>query len=112
MNKPPLKRNDLIYPELCYMIVGVLFDVWNTVGYGHREKYHQNAVVEGLKAAKLSFQREMPTPLLYQNKQIGKYILDFLIENKIVLELKVRDFFSQKDLKQTYAYLKANQLKL
>ncbi len=43
------KRNDLIYPELSYKINGILFDVYNKLGPGHKEKYHQLAVCEALK---------------------------------------------------------------
>lgn len=35
-----LKRKDLIYPDLSYQIVGVLFNVWNELGSGYYEKYY------------------------------------------------------------------------
>jgi len=40
------KRDDLIYPELSYKINGILFDVYNELGPGHKEKYYQAAVFE------------------------------------------------------------------
>ncbi|PIS29970.1 MAG: hypothetical protein COT41_03880 [Candidatus Portnoybacteria bacterium CG08_land_8_20_14_0_20_40_83] len=48
----------------------------------------------------------------YKNKPIGIYYFDFLIDDKIVLEIKVRDYFSKKDITQLYSYLKAKNLKL
>jgi hypothetical protein len=39
--------DDLLYPELCYKIVGVLFDVYNSLGNGHQEKVYQRAVAGG-----------------------------------------------------------------
>lgn len=50
------KRGDLIYPELSYQIVGILFDVYNEVGSGHKEKYYQNAVAVALKNSAIDFQ--------------------------------------------------------
>jgi len=51
-------------------------------------------------------------PLIFQEEVIGKYYFDFLIEDKIVLELKRGDYFSKQDIEQIYRYLKINNLKL
>ena len=40
--KTQLKREDIIYPELSYEIIGVLFEVYRELGSGYREKYYQN----------------------------------------------------------------------
>jgi len=50
--------------------------------------------------------------LKYRGREIGIYFLDFLIEDKIILEIKKREYFSKKDIDQVYAYLKATKLKL
>lgn len=42
-------KNKIIYPELSYEIVGVLFDVFNDLGYGLQEKYYYRAI-EQVKA--------------------------------------------------------------
>jgi GxxExxY protein len=54
-----LKRKDLIYPELSYTIVGILFEVYNHLGPGHKEKYYQKAVAVALRAAKASFKEQV-----------------------------------------------------
>ena len=107
-----VKRKDLIYPELCYKIIGILFVVWTELGFGHKESFYQNALVEEFKNANLNFKEQLPVKIMYKNKKIGIYYFDFLIENKMILELKVRNFFSQKDIRQLYSYLKAKDLKL
>ncbi len=43
---------------------------------------------------------------------VGRYYFDFLIEDKIILEIKVRNYFSKKDIEQLNSYLKATRLKL
>lgn len=50
--------------------------------------------------------------LKFKEKIIGKYILDFLVKNKIIVELKTVDRFNQVDFKQVLAYFKAKNLKL
>ncbi|OGD66210.1 hypothetical protein A3F08_03155 [Candidatus Berkelbacteria bacterium RIFCSPHIGHO2_12_FULL_36_9] len=106
------KREDLIYPELSYGIVGILFDVYNEVGFGHKEKYYQNAIRVALKNTKFRFKEQVYSPLEYKEERIGKYFLDFLIEEKIILEIKVGSLFRRQNIDQVYAYLKANNLKL
>ncbi len=107
-----LKRKDLIYPELCYQIIGILFTVWTKLSFGHKESFYQKAVVEEFKNNKIKFKEQLPVKISYREKIIGIYYFDFLIEDKIILEIKVRNYFSQKDIKQLYSYLKAKQLKL
>ncbi|MBU3901043.1 GxxExxY protein [Patescibacteria group bacterium] len=105
-------RDDLVYPELSYKIVGILFDVWSNIGSNHKEAFYQRAVVKDLERAKLSFIEQLPVKINYKGDLVGKYFFDFLIDDKIVLEIKVRDYFSKKDISQLYSYLKVKNLKL
>ena len=102
----------LIYEDLSYKIIGIIFKVYNKLGYGYHEKYYQRAIVIELNKENLNFTREKEIRLSYQNENIGKYFLDFIIENKIVLELKVANSFYPQDMKQILSYLKASGLKL
>lgn len=112
MSTRELKRKDLIYPDLAYRIMGVLFRVWTSIGSNHKESFYQKAVAVDLAESGLSFEEQLPVKLNYKNKPIGIYYFDFLIDNKIVLEIKVRDYFSKKDISQLCSYLKAKNLKL
>ncbi len=105
-------EDKVLYRELSYEVVGVLFDVYNEVGYGHREKHYENAVAIGLEKRRLRYQRQLYSEVLYEGKTIGKYFFDFLIESAIVLELKQGNTFSKQHIEQVYSYLKASNLKL
>ncbi len=107
-----LKRNDLLYPELSFRINGVLFDVFKQLGGGHREKYYQEAVKLGLQKAGLKFKEQFYVPLKFDGKIVGKYYLDFLIEDKIVLELKRGKIIAINNVDQVKQYLSALNLKL
>ena len=48
----------------------------------------------------------------YGNKDLGIYVLDFLVFGKIILELKQKSFISAKNIDQLYKYLRATNLKL
>lgn len=107
-----MDKNDLVYSELSYKIVGIAFKIYNSLGYGHKEKYYQRAFANELKNQELPFVREKTIKLVYENSCIGKYILDFVIDDKIVVELKIFDEKSNVHLKQVLQYLKAAEKKL
>ncbi|MEK7573201.1 MAG: GxxExxY protein [Patescibacteria group bacterium] len=102
----------IIQKELSYKIMGILFSVHNELGNRYQEKYYQRAIEEGLKQEKLNFKKELSVDLLYNGKKIGKYFLDFLIEDKVILEIKTVDRLKPKDFKQVLGYLTANNMEL
>lgn len=104
--------NKVIYPELSYEIVGILFDVYNELGFGYQEKYYDDAVAKGLSLKHIGYERQVQYNIQYKNNPIGKARLDFLVEGKIVLELKVGKYFTKQSFDQVNGYLKATNKKL
>lgn len=107
-----VRRQDLIYPELSYQIVGCAFQVQNEIGGGHHEKYYQRALSESFRNAGILFQQQVYYPLQYQNKTVGKNFLDFLVDGKVVVEIKKGEKFSKRHIDQVLEYLKTSGLKL
>jgi len=105
-------RDDLLYKELSYKIVGVLFNVFNELGYGYQEKYYQKAIEQSFNLARIKYKKQISFKLAYKGKIIGLYRLDFLIEDKIVLELKVGKRFAKNDFDQVKGYLQATNKNL
>lgn len=110
--KNKIKRTDLVYPDLSFKIVGVLFEVHNQLGGSHKEKYYYNSIKVLLEKNKISYKEQIIVPLLVNDKKVGKYILDFLVEDKIVLEIKAGDHFRREYINQVYSYLVSTNLKL
>ena len=106
------KTIQLIYPDLSYKLVGILFTVFNELGYGYQEKYYQRAIAKVLKENKIEFKEQVYAPLEFKGERIGGYYLDFLIENRLILEIKKGDRFSKTNIDQVYSYLKRFNLKL
>jgi len=110
-----VKKNDrskIIFPKLSYKIVGVLFEVYNHLGPGFQEKHYQRAIVRELKKEKMPFKEQVYSPLIYKEENIGSQFIDFLIDNKIILEIKKGDRFSKNNIDQILNYLKTKKLKL
>jgi GxxExxY protein len=112
MKSTALKRSDLVYPELCYQTIGVLFSVYNELGYGHKEKIYQKAVAEAFRECGLKFREQLYAPVIFRGKNIGKNYFDFLIDDKLVLEIKRDDYFHKSHIEQLYNYLVVKDLKL
>lgn len=112
IRRKTVKRKDLLYPELSYQTVGALFDVFNELDYGYRELYYQRALSQRLKEIRVPFKEQIRFPLTYRGKQIGWQTADFLIDSKIILELKRGLRISKRDIEQVVAYLEASGAKL
>ncbi|MDP2676874.1 MAG: GxxExxY protein [bacterium] len=110
--KPKLQRNDIVYPELSYKINGILFDVFKEMGFGYQEKYYGKALAVRLTEEGLKFKEQVSMPIQYHAEDIGRYIFDFLIEDRIILELKKGDYFRKENMEQVIGYLKASGLRL
>jgi len=102
----------LIYPELSYRVVGILYDVYNQLGSGYQEKYYQRAVAKALKDGDIAYKREKCVPLEFRGQGIGRHFVDFEIEGKILLELKTTNQILPKDVKQVLMYLHSTGLPL
>ena len=109
---PIANKVELVYPELSYKIVGVLFAVSNELGFGHRESTVQQAVSQALRNADISFIEQEPAELRIAGEVVKRYRLDFLIEHKLILELKSKERFDRQDVAQVYDYLKGHKLRL
>lgn len=107
-----LRRKDLIYPELSYKIVGCLYNVFNELGSNHREKYYQKALAYEFNQKGIKFIKELPIDLKYKGNVLGRNFLDFLIDDKIVLEIKVGKHFTKNNFDQVHDYLNLKNLKL
>lgn len=99
------KENKLIYPELSYLITGICFTVHNELGRYCREKQYCDLIEKQFQNSKISYERE------YRIRKSGN-IIDFLIDDKILIEVKAKRFILKEDYFQTQRYLQAINKKL
>lgn len=107
-----MKPAKLIESELSYQLADILFKVHNKLGPLYQEKYYQRAVEKELQAEKIPFEREKSVFIEYNNQRIGKYSVDFVIDNKIVLEIKTLKYLHPKYVNQLLGYLNKLQIQL
>lgn len=105
-------KDKIVFPDLSYGIVGSAFEVFNELGWGLSEKDYQKALMKEFERRKIKFKREIYIPLQYKNVNIGRYYADFIIEDKILLEIKVISRLGYIHVKQLFGYLKSAGVKL
>lgn len=98
---------ELLYKELTEKIIKALFEVFNTLGPGLSEITYRRAVIEELNDANVIFKTEIELPIFYKKKKIGAHRMDFLVGEKVILELKVKSGLEPVDEAQVITYLKA-----
>lgn len=98
--------------ELTHRIIGVLYDTYNSIGFGFQEKHYYRAIKIKLTEAGFKVQEQLLNRILIDGKIIGRYFLDFLIDDQIILEIKVANGVYPAHIKQVLHYLRANNLKL
>ncbi len=99
------EKNKVIYPELSYLVTGVCFNVHNEKGRFMRERQYCDNIEKRLKEAKVPYKREAVI------RDTGN-VVDFIVDNKIILEVKAKRLIEKVDFYQTQRYLQATNLKL
>ena len=102
----------VVHPELSYRIIGTAFKVFNNIGYGFGERHYQRAFANALAAVAIPFTKEQLVTTRYEGQPLGRYFLDFVVDDKIVVELKVRPRLGYTHVKQTMSYLKSTGYQL
>ncbi len=105
-------ENDFLYPDLTYEIRGAIFSIKKKLGLGHKEVVYQKALEEEFNRLGLNFEKEKTVDIAYNNKKVGVYRPDFVIEDKIILELKALPFMGKYEKRQVWQYLKGTEYKL
>jgi len=106
------RKVDLLYGDLTYKIRGAVFAVHKTLGSGHKELIYHKALSVELKNQGLRFVEEKPIPIKYEKIKVGVYRPDFVIEDKIIIEIKAVSFMVKNHLEQMKHYLIATDYKL
>ncbi|PIW91960.1 MAG: GxxExxY protein [Candidatus Nealsonbacteria bacterium CG_4_8_14_3_um_filter_37_23] len=101
-----------LYKEVSYLIKGGAFEVYQQFRNRHKEKLYQRALVEYLQAKGLTIEKEKQIPIYFQNKKVGVYIPDIVVNNIIFIELKCKPLITQDDIKQFWYYLKSSNYKV
>jgi len=107
-------NTDLLYPDLSYKVRGAIMSVASKYGKGLKENIYQKALAEEFEKIGINYQQQKRITIysVETAKPLGTYVPDFVIEDKIILEIKATDFVIQKDMSQHLSYLRASKYEL
>ena len=93
-------------------VICCAFEVSNTLGAGFIEKVYENALCVELNRAGIPFCRQKRYDVRYKNENIGNYIADIVIADKLLVELKALSALNKEHEAQVMNYLKASGLRV
>lgn len=105
---------ELKYKDITEKIIGASFEVHKFLGNGFQEVIYQRALAWEFHQAGLSFSREIEQEIFYKELQepIGTRRADFVVEGKVLVELKAIIELGDVQLAQVLNYLKAYKLEV
>ncbi len=99
--------------DLSKQLIGYCIKIHKQLGVGLFESIYEEALAYELNKNEISFQRQIEIPVIYENKQLGiGFKADFIIEEKIILELKSVEKIAPIHKKQLLTYLKITGIQL
>ena len=104
----------ILHKELSYKIVGCFYEIRNEYGPGHKEKVYGNLLAECFDEMKIPYEREKPIKIYSKRtgNVVGLYKPDFLVDDKIIIEMKSSIFTTRTDERQFYHYLRNSKYEL
>ena len=102
----------LVDETLTRSVIGVFFEVYNTLGYGFLEHIYKAALDRELRARGHRVAREVSVTVLYKGAELASQRLDMLIDDRLVVEVKSRSDRPEIGSAQLFNYLRATNLEV
>jgi GxxExxY protein len=102
----------LEHGELTEKIIGIYFKIYNRLGYGFVERVYHNAFQIELEKANIPFESEKRIAIVYDERIIGNYIADLVIDDRLIIELKAVEQLDPAHHMQLLNYLKSSEIEL
>lgn len=104
---------NLIYKDECFQIVGRCMEVHRVLGRGMDEVVYKDALEEEFRRVGIAFAREVSYEVSYKEEILPHcYFADFVVMDKIILEVKAVQSLTSSHIKQTMNYLAVSKIKL
>lgn len=106
-------EDEYLYKVESYKIVGILYEVHKNLGKGFSEIVYKDALEYEFNLNNIPYQREKEFSVNYKNVVLNhKFYADFVVFDKIILEIKTVDCFNNAHYNQCLNYLKISKNKL
>ena len=103
---------DFLYEEESYKIRGACFEVYNAFGGAFKEKVVDRALTKVLEKRGLKVEEQKRIDIYFGGEKVGTYVPDKIINDCVLLEIKVKPFLTKQDIDQFWKYLRGSKYKL
>lgn len=101
-----------LYGDLTYRIRGAMYKVHKTLGSGHKERVYHKALAKEFELRNILFQKEVTLHVVYEGEQVGIYRPDFIVDDKVLIELKALPMLPIQAERQLSYYLRGTEYRL
>ena len=105
--KTDAERTEL--DRLTERVIGCAFEVSNTLGCGFLEKVYENALAVELRRAAMRVEQQKLVQVRYKGELVGECVLDLLVEDVVIAEVKAMDALDEAHTAQCLNYLRATE---
>ena len=102
----------MIYEELSGNVLKAYFNVLKNLGTGYLESVYENAICIELDELNIPYVRQKHLTVIYKGQNIGDFVADIVVDNKIILELKAVSKLTSAHSAQLINYLTMTQHKV
>lgn len=103
---------DPVAEKLVHEVIGAAIEVHKHLGPGHLEKHYENALCYELELRGIPFKRQFRVTLDYKGRPIGEGVIDLLVGDRLIVELKAVSEVSEVHFAQVVSYLNIQNLRL
>ena len=103
---------EILFKKLSYQVVGAAMEVHRLLGSGFLETVYQTAFVHKLSLMGTPFEQQKRLTVKYKEIVVGEYIADFVVDEKIIVEIKAVSNLTSSHQAQALNYLAATGFQL
>ena len=109
--RPP-ERAQLLEERLTRRVLRVFFDVYNEIGWGLLESVYSNALAIAFTDAGIAVRREVELPVYFRGQRVGNFRADFVVDDRVILEIKAGRALDAAHDAQLDNYLRASGIEV
>lgn len=102
----------MLYEDITKRILEACFEVSNELGIGYLESVYEKALLIALRQKGLKAENQVPLQVRFRGEVVGEFFVDILVEDKILIELKIVNALTKESYAQTINYLKATDIEV
>ena len=107
-----VQTEEYLYKDLTYLIRGAFFEVYNQLGPGFKEDIYHQALAAEFRLREIPFAEKVRLGIGYKGKRVGVYEPDFIVDDKVIVEIKSLPHLPSLFETQLYYYLKGTEYRL